>query len=69
MTAGEARAAVPGGPRPQRRPRHVLVLFFAVLAFRVGQDTLDDVDDFSRVGAVLQQFSKRRGSNLGVFSR
>jgi hypothetical protein len=38
------------------------------LTCRVGQDTLDDVRHFSRIGAGPQHLAKRHRSNLGVFS-
>ena len=47
---------------------HVLTLSFFVLTRRVSQDTLDDVGNAIGIGAGWQHFTKRRGSNLGVFS-
>jgi hypothetical protein len=39
-----------------------------MLARCVGQDTLDDLRHFLAISAVSQHLTKRRGSNLGVFS-
>jgi hypothetical protein len=46
----------------------MLALVLVSLARRVGQDTLEDIGHFARIGAGWQHFTKRRGSNLGVFS-
>ena len=65
-----------GGIEQPRQPnlgrgrdrRYLLALPFFVLTRRVGQNTLDYVCHILGIGAGRQHFTKRRGSNLGVFS-
>ena len=65
-----------GGIEQPRQPnlgrgrdrRYMLALPFFVLTRRVGQNTLDYVCHILGIGAGRQHFTKRRGSNLGVFS-
>ncbi|MFO7477299.1 MAG: hypothetical protein R6X03_02935 [Methyloceanibacter sp.] len=48
---------------------HMTALLFLLLAVCVGQNTLDDIRNPAGIVAVPQHLSKRRGSDLGGFSR